>query len=88
MKIKEDFILRKIVDDYVVVPVGAQTVNFNGMITLNETGAFLFENMQKEISKEELIDKMMEEYDVDKDRASSDIDKFVSKLKSEDLLED
>ena len=44
MKIKEDFVLRKVADSYVVVPVNKLTLDFNGIINLNETGAFLFES--------------------------------------------
>ena len=46
MKIKEDFVLRKVADSYVVVPVNKMTLDFNGIINLNETGAFLFEKLQ------------------------------------------
>ena len=46
MKIKEDFILRKVADSYVVVPVNNMSLDFNGIINLNETGAFLFKLMQ------------------------------------------
>lgn len=64
MKIKEDFILRKVADSYVVVPVNSLTLNFNGIITLNETGAFLFELMQKGTEREELIAGLLREYEV------------------------
>lgn len=47
MKIKSDYLLRKVADSYVVVPVGKATVDFNGMINLNETGAFLWQQLQK-----------------------------------------
>ena len=43
MKIKEGFILRNVAGSFVVVPVGDATIDFNGMMNLNETGAFLFE---------------------------------------------
>ena len=64
MKIKKDFILRKVADSYVVVPVGKMTLDFNGIINLNETGAFLFGLLQDGADREELIAKMLEEYDV------------------------
>ena len=64
MKIKEDFILRKVADSYVVVPVNYMTVDFNGIINLNETGAFLFEILQKGADKQELLDKLLSEYEV------------------------
>ena len=81
MKIKKDFILRKVADSYVVVPVGKMTLDFNGIINLNETGAFLFGLLQNGAEREELIEKMLEEYDVSADKAAADIDKFLEKVK-------
>lgn len=87
MKIKSDFILRKVADSYVVVPVGKLTLDFNGIINLNETGAFLFGLLQKGADREELIEKMLEEYDVSREKAASDIDIFIQKVKEADVLE-
>ncbi len=87
MKIKDDFILRKVADSYVVVPVGSMTLNFNGIINLNETGAFLFGVLQKGAKEQELLEKMLDEYDVSVEKAKSDIDDFISKLKEADILE-
>ncbi len=87
MKIKKDFILRKVADSYVVVPVGKMTLDFNGIINLNETGAFLFGLLQKGADREELLAKMLEEYDVTSEKAAADIDKFLEKVKAADVLE-
>ena len=87
MKIKDDFVLRKVADSYVVVPVNSLTLDFNGVINLNETGAFLFEQLQKGIEKEELVEKMLDEYDVTRVKASADIDLFINKLKDADVFE-
>lgn len=87
MKIKDDFALRKVADSYVVVPVNSLTLDFNGVINLNETGAFLFEQLQKGIEKEELVEKMFDEYDVTREKASADIDLFINKLKDADVFE-
>ena len=87
MKIKKDFILRKVADSYVVVPVGKMTLDFNGIINLNETGAFLFELLQKGAERDELVDKMLEEYDVDREKAEADIDVFIQKVRDADVLE-
>lgn len=87
MKIKDDFILRKVADSYVVVPVGSMTLNFNGIINLNETGAFLFGVLQKGAVEQELLQKMLDEYDVSVEKAKSDIDNFIRKLKEADILE-
>ncbi len=87
MKIKEDFILRKVADSYVVVPVNNMSLDFNGIVNLNETGAFLFDILQKGAEKDELLKKMLDEYDVTPEKASSDIDIFIQKLKDADVLE-
>lgn len=87
MKIKEDFILRKVADSYVLVPVNNMSLDFNGIINLNETGAFLFNLMQNGANREELISKMLDEYEVTEQKAEKDIDLFIEKVKGADILE-
>ena len=66
MKMKDGFLLRNVSDAYVVVAVGEAAKNFNGMITLNETGAFLWEALTEGCAdKKALVDKLLAEYDVD-----------------------
>ena len=74
-------------DSYVVVPVGKMSLDFNGIITLNETGAFLFELLQKGCEREDLIAKLLDEYEVSAEKASADVDKFIEKVKDADVLE-
>ena len=87
MKIKKDFILRQVADSYVVVPVGKLSLDFNGIINLNGTGAFLFGLLQEGAEREELIEKLLDEYDVTPEKAASDIDIFLQKVKDADVLE-
>lgn len=87
MKIKEGFILRNVADNYVVVPIGEATVDFNGMMSLNETGAFLFGKLIEGIEKDKLVEELMEEYDVDQERAEKDVTAFIEKVENEDLFE-
>ena len=87
MKIKENFLLRKISDSYIVVPVGDAVVDFSGLINLNETGALLFENMQKGCEEEELVKVLLEQYDVTEEVAKADVKAFVQKAKDADILE-
>lgn len=86
MKIKNGFVLRQVAGNYIIIGTGDEAVDFNGMITINETGAFLWKLLEKEISKEELAEKMLSEYDVDRDTAEADIDEFIEKLRSSKLL--
>lgn len=87
MKVKKDYLLRKIADSYVVVPVGQASVDFNGIINLNATGAFIWEQLQNETDKKTLIKNITTEYDVDVKSAELDLEKFLNKLKEADLLE-
>ena len=87
MKIKEGFILRNVAGSFVVVPIGEATLDFNGMMNLNETGAFLFEKMIEGTTREDLIKALTEEYDVDEETASKDVDLFIEKVEKEDLFE-
>ncbi len=86
MKIKENFMLRKVADTFVVVPVGDAVADFNGMINLNEAGAFLWQQLEKETTAEEVVKAMLEQYDVDEELAKTDVDKFIAELKAADLL--
>ena len=87
MKIKENFVLRELCGSFVVVAVGEQTLNFKGLIKLNETGAFLWKNMaEKDVTEEELLQALLSEYEVEKDIAQTDIKEFVNLLKEADLL--
>ena len=87
MKIKSNFILKKIADSYIVVPVRTRAVDFSGIIKLSESGAFLWNILEAGATKDELIAKMLEEYEVDEATAAADIDRFIDKLREADLLE-
>ncbi len=87
MKVKEDFLLRKISDSYIVVPVGDAVVDFSGMVNLNESGAFLFEKLQKGADEDDLVEALLGEYDVTEEIARADVKRFISKVKEADILE-
>ena len=87
MKVKSDFILRKISDSYVVVPIGDSVVDFSGIINLNESGAILFKLLQKGAEENELVEALLKEYKVDREVAEADVKKFVAKVKDADILE-
>lgn len=88
MKIKEGFVLKTVGDNHIVVPVGAQTVDFRSMITLNETGAFLWKQLATGCEEAELTAALLAEYDVATEIAANDVSVFVAKLRENDLLED
>ncbi|MDO4943444.1 MAG: PqqD family protein [Lachnospiraceae bacterium] len=87
MKINKEFVLREIAGDYILVPVGNTAMEFNGLITLNEVSALLWEKMQNEVSLEQLIDAVLEEYEVDRTTATQDVEEFVDRLKETKILD-
>lgn len=88
MKIKEGFVLRTIAGSHVVVPVGAASIDFNGMITLNDSGAFLWKELEKGGDVDSLTAALLREYEVDEATARSCAADFIKKLKEADCLAD
>lgn len=86
LKLDKEYVLRQIGDDYVIVPVGKAVLSFNGMITVNETGAFLWEQLVKGTSKEGLLETLMETYEVTQEEAERDIDEFLDVLYKNNIL--
>ncbi len=87
MKIKEGFILRKVGIQFVVAATGKASEHFNGMMRLNESGAFAFRLMQQGITEEELTIRLMEEYEVSEQTARKDVAAFTAALREADALE-
>ena len=87
LKIKEGFVLRQVAGNYIVIGVGGDAVNFNGMVTINETGAFLWELLEKGCDKEDLLAALLKEYDVDEESAKKDITAFLQNLYNGELLD-
>ena len=67
MKIKEGFVLREVAGSYVVVAVGNAVKTFNGIINLNETGAFLWKQMEKGCDVEGLTQAILSEYEIEEE---------------------
>lgn len=88
MKIKSGFILRDVAGKTFVVATGELSKKFKGMITLNETGKFIWNLLANDITKEEIVNKMLEVYEgVDRATVEKDVDIFVDKLKGDNILE-
>ena len=88
MKIKSGFVVRKIANQYMAVPVGARAKELHGMIGLNETAAFLWEQLKEERTEEELVQSLLAEYEVEEEQASRSVKRFHELLKQEGVLAD
>ena len=86
MKLKEGFILRQIADTYIVVAIGEEAKKANVMITLNETGGFLWQKLSEGATEDELVSAILSEYEIDEATAKADVSAFIAKVKENDLL--
>ncbi len=88
MKINDNFLLREVAGNPVVMPVGDAAERFNGMIKLNETASYLWKKLAEDTTEEALLDAMTADYDIDRAQALADIQGFVKTLRDAGILED
>jgi len=86
MKLKKKFILRNIVGENILVPVGSETKAFKGLITINNVGKFIWENIESVSDEDELLNKILSEYEVDEKTAKADMEEFLEVLKKADII--
>lgn len=87
MKLKEGFVLRKIGGESVVIPIGNNIADFNGIIRLNESAAFLWGLLKNETTKDDLVKYLIREYKIDDVLAINDVEKFISTLNENKVVE-
>lgn len=85
LKIKPGYIVKKVMGSYMLVSINGED---STMQTLNETGAFLWSLLECDTTVESMAEKMTAEYDIDLATAKSDIEAFMEKLRSANLLEE
>ena len=88
MKLKTKYILRTVADKTVAIAIEQAGEATDGVITLNETGAFIFSLINEGADFDTVTEKFFEEYDVTKEEALKAVENFVEYLKNSDLLED
>ena len=87
IKIKSGFVVREIAGQSVVVALGEASKAFNGIIKLNETGRVMWDILSQGAEKEDVVSKILSEYDVDRETVEKDVDSFVTTLKENNILE-
>ncbi len=87
MKIKDSFVLRKVADTYVVLPLLDPAINFDGMLSINETGVLLWEKLETGATRDQLIKTLIDEFDVTEQTAACDVDAFIDTLSKVGCLE-
>ena len=80
MKIKEGFVLRPLGKEFIVLGEGVSQVDFNKMVTLNETAAYLWKEVEgKEFTEETIKNLLLEKYDVSEEIAAKDSEAIARK---------
>ncbi len=86
MKIDSELVIRKIAGETILIPVGKAAQISNGLISITESGELLVRKLMDGCELEDLVDCLMDEYEVDRDRAEQDVQAFVEKLRERGLL--
>ncbi len=89
MKLKDNLTVRKIGDEYMIVSDSGLGLDYTRVISLNKTAAYLVQEVhQKEFTKEDWIDLLINKYNVDRDIAETDVQKLIEKLAKEGLFDE
>lgn len=88
MRIKDGFILREVAGTFVIISAGDESLDFKGVITVNEVGALIWKGVEAGKSKDEIVDKILSEYDVQREVAAVDCDEFLQQLISKNIIEE
>lgn len=80
MRVDKEFVLREIAGEYIIIPTGKTVLEFNGLITVNEVGVSLWNMLQNEVTFDELVRGILDEYEVEERVAREDIQEFLDVL--------
>lgn len=86
MRLAKGILITETEGDFVAVVTGEAAMRFNGLIHLNEASAYLAEVMQSDFTEESLVQKLMERYEVTKERACEDVEKLVEEFRKKGLI--
>lgn len=87
MKLKDEFIVRNMMGEYMAIPTGDNIAKFDGSVILNDVSAFIINELKKPTSKEDLLELILGEYEVSREQACADLDAFLEKLDGYGMLE-
>ena len=86
MKLKYAFETTELGDEIIAVPVGNNARDFGGVLNLNDSAAAILKLLQKETTAEEIVSNLLEEYEGAREEITAFVEKFIDKLRKEDLL--
>ncbi len=86
MKMQEGFVMREVAGQYVVVAVGEASKTFHGMIKLNSTGKDIWEGLEKGLTEEEIVEILVEKYDVQNSDVKNDVQEFLKQMREVGII--
>lgn len=86
MKVSDQFILREIAGESLLIPVGEAAISVKGLIALSESGVFLYKKLKEECTREALVSALTAEYEVSEAEAAQDIDAFLDQMRQLKML--
>ena len=82
MNLKEDFMVREVAGQWLLVPLGESVINVNGILTLTESGAVIWKKLEDGITcEDQLADALMEEYEIERETALESVREFLNDLR-------
>lgn len=87
MKLKSGIVVEKNGEEYVAVATGEAAKSFNGIIRNNKTANYIFEQLKEEKTEEELVDALLERYDVSREKAQADVHALIVKIREAGLID-
>ena len=86
MKIKNNYIFRKVAQESLLIPTGQTALSIKGLIALSESGSMLYQKLQQDCSREDLVAALRAEYDVSEAVALEDVEAFLNQMRQLDML--
>ena len=86
MKASNQFILRTIADEHLLIPVGEAALSVKGLIALSESGVILYNKLKNGCTRADLVAALMAEYEVSEEIASQDTDAFLNQMRQLNML--
>lgn len=87
MKLKDKLVLREVAGNWIIFPIAGSDFDLNGLLKLNDTGALLWKKLEAGADFEGLIDTVINEYDVTREVAETDVKTFLDKLSKAGCIE-
>lgn len=86
MRVKDGFVMREVAGQAMVIATGEASKEFHGMIKLNDTGKTIWEELMRGTTKEKIVKKLSEVYEIDEKQAEQDTEIFIEKMQKAGFL--